>query len=143
MKVVLSTYPGSFRLPNTAKYWLLSDREALHLFGKSSIKDSNFALNVVQNKIEAETGFAGKFDENWGYFNSNIVSLNNWHFYGLAFGIKSGAQCRSDKNIVKAVEKFDIDDLKIVDVKSDNFKIETARNGEFLVNTEHYYEENI
>ena len=131
MKVVLSKYPGNFRLPNTAKYWLLSDREALHLFGRSSIKESNFALNVVQNKIEVGTNFTGKFDRKWGYFNSNVVSLVDWHFYGLAFGIKSGAQCRSDKNIVDAVKKFDIDDLKIIDVKSDNFKIEIARNGEF------------
>ncbi len=143
MKVVLSKYPGSFRLRNTSKYWLLSDREALHLFGRSSIKESNFALNVVQNKIRVGTDFAGTYDEKWGYFNSNIVSLDEWHFYGLVFGIKSGAQCRSDKNIVDAVEKFDIDDLKIVDVKSNNFKIETARNGEFLINTERYYEEQI
>jgi len=143
MKVVLSTFPGSFRLPNNAKYWLLSEREALHLFGSSSIKESNFALNVVQDKIKVGTDFAGRFDEKWGYFNSNIVSFDDWHFYGLAFGIKSGAQCRSDKNIVDAVEKFDIEDLKIVDVESDNFKIETARNGEFLINTERYYEERV
>jgi len=143
MKVVLSKYPGSFRLPNAAKYWLLSEREALHLFGSSSIKKSNFALNVIQDKVKEENKFAGKFDEKWGYFNSNIVSLDDWHFYGLAFGIKSGAQCRSDKNIVDAVKRFNIDDLKIVDVESDNFKIETARNGEFLINTERYYEERV
>lgn len=132
---MLSTYPGSFRLPNEVKYWLLNEQEAYYLFNAVPIEESNFALNVVEDSIFAENDFAGIYDEYWGHFNSSIVHLKDLDFWGIRFTIKSGSKLRDDENLVEAIKKFEPDDFKIVEVNTKNFKIKTGRNGEYLVDT--------
>jgi hypothetical protein len=42
MKVALSTYPGSFRIPKKARLWLLRSRRAFSIFNSVPIEESNF-----------------------------------------------------------------------------------------------------
>jgi hypothetical protein len=141
MKIVLSTYPGSFRLPNEVKYWLLNEQEAHYLFNEVPIEESNFALNVVEDSIYAENDFAGTYDEDWGYFNSSIVQLKDLDFWGIRFAIKSGSKYRHDESLVGAIKKFEPSDFKIVEIDGDSYKVETGRNGEYLLNTRRFYED--
>lgn len=138
MKVVLSTYPGSFRLPNEVELWLLRDREAFHLYNSVKIEDSNFALRAVSRLIEEDNEFSGKYDDTWGWYNSSIVHLDEMAFYGLRFSIKSGSKHRTDNDLIAAIEKFEPDDFQIASVDSENFKIETGINGEYIQKHEPY-----
>jgi hypothetical protein len=130
MEVVLSTYPGSFRLPNKAKLSLLRERNAAHLFNSTPVKESNFAPNVVFGKID-ETGadFASRYGDVWAHFNSNIVNLQDKCFYGLKFEVKSGSKHRADEDLVEVAR--DLEDFKIVEATV-GFKIRRNRHGEYV-----------
>lgn len=132
MKVVLSDYAGSFRLPNEVKLWLLRERNAFHLFSSTKIKDSNFSLQAVKTVMGESNNYSGRYDDTWGYFNSNIIKFDEVAFYGLLFEVKSGEEFRSDEDLVKAVKKMDPRDIKVVEA-SGNFRIETGRDGEYLL----------
>ena len=133
--VVLSTYPGSFRLPNNVRLWLLRDRGAHHLFNFGPVEESNFALCQVERFIfDEDVEYAGTYDDNWGWYNSSIVYLSeDLLFCGIKPSLKSGEKYRDDPDLVEAIRRFDPEDFAIIDAP-ENFKVETGRDGEFLLN---------
>jgi hypothetical protein len=135
MKLALSAYPGSFRLPNEAELWLLREREAYHLYTSIPLEESNFSLRAVSSLIEDENvDHSGKYDEDWGFFNSSIIGLGEMEIYALRPTVRSGEILRDDKDLLAAIEKFDPKDMKIVEVGQNDFKIETGRDGEYVSN---------
>lgn len=135
-EVVLSSYPGSFRLTNEMKIWLLREREAFHLFSSLPIEESNFVKHQVLRLIHDEDkDFAGTYDGEWAFYNARIVNLKSPEsFVGLEFDVKSGQSGRSDSELIEVVKKFDDEDLHMVEVEFDDLKIETGRNGEYILN---------
>lgn len=137
MKIALSTYAGSFRLPNEVELWLLREREAYHLYNSIPVKESNFALQAVASLIEDDdVDHAGKYDGTWGYFNTTIIFLDGMRMYGLRPGVRTGRVLRDDEDLVAAIEKFDPDDLKVAEVEDEEFDIRTGRHGEYVVDAE-------
>lgn len=132
--MVLSTYPGSFRLPNEVKLWLLREEEAIHLFQSMPVEDSNFAKSAVFDSIEdPEVSHSGVYDDTWAHFNSSIVHRKEEAFYGTGFAIETKGG-RTDESLVKAVEKFEPNDFRIVEADGEGFEVRNGRNGEYIVN---------
>jgi len=133
MKVALSTYPGSFRIPKKARLWLLRSRRAFSIFNSVPIEESNFVLSNVQSFIEDEDAdFAGHYGEEWAYYNDSIVCKTDWTFWELKFVLKSGERYRGHLDLIKAIEKFQPDDIEIVETDPD-FDIKTNSEGEYIL----------
>lgn len=133
-KVVLSTYPGSFRLPRRVRLWLLRERGANRFFNFGPIEESNFVLHQVERLIfDEDVDYAGTYDDTWGWYNNSIVHLEDKLFCEIKFSVKSGEEYRDDPELVEAVRKFEPDNFAIVEAPSD-FKVETRSDGEYLLN---------